>query len=89
MATHKSALKSHRASERRREVNKRNRSRLRTALKTIRAAAESGDAEKARALLPDTLALIDSSVGKRVIHENAGARHKSRITRLVNRRAAK
>ncbi len=89
MATHKSATRSHRASERRREVNKKNRSRLRSALKTIRTAAESGDAEKARTLLPGTLVLIDRSVGKRVLHANAGARHKSRITRLDGNRAAK
>ncbi len=89
MATHKSASKSHRASERRREVNKKSRSRLRGALKSIRTAAESGDTAKARTLLPGTLALIDRSVGKRVLHANAGARHKSRITRLVNSRSAK
>lgn len=89
MATHKSALKAHRASERRREINRRNRTRLRTSLKGIRAAAEAKDGEKARALLPGTLSLIDKSVGKGVLHENAGARHKSRITRLVGSLPAK
>lgn len=89
MATHKSALKAHRTSQRRREVNRRGRSTLRSALKDIRTAATSGDGEKARKLLPGTLSLIDLSVKKGVLHDNAGARQKSRITRLVNSTASK
>lgn len=89
MATHKSALKAHRNSETRREVNRSNRSRLRKAIKEIRTAADSGDVDKARTLLPGTLSLIDQSVRKGTLHENAGSRHKSRIARAINRSAAR
>lgn len=89
MANHKSALKAHRTSQKRREINRRNRSSLRTAIKAIRSAADSGDAETAGKLLPGMLSLIDRSVKKGVLHGNAGDRHKSRITRLVSRAAAK
>jgi small subunit ribosomal protein S20 len=89
MANHKSAVKAHASSLKRRDINRRNRSTLRTALKQIRTAATAGDAETARKLLPGTLSLIAKSVKRGVIHGNAGARHKSRVSRLVNRSAAK
>jgi len=62
-------------------------SRLRTSIKQLRTAADR-DVTEARALLPGTLSLIDVTARKGVIHRNAAARRKSRLTRLVNRRAA-
>ena len=40
-----------------------------------------------RELLPGTLSLIDVTARKGAIHANAAARRKSRLARLVNRRA--
>ncbi len=83
MATHKSALKAHRASLRRRAANRSGRARLRTQIRELRKVAASGDASAAEKMLPGTVALVDRSVRKGVIHENAGARHKSRLSKLV------
>jgi small subunit ribosomal protein S20 len=43
----------------------------------------AGDASKAQELLPGTLELIDSTAQKKVIHRNAAARTKSRLSRAV------
>jgi small subunit ribosomal protein S20 len=84
MANHKSAEKRVRQTERRNEVNRRNRSRLRTQIKSLRAAIAAGNAEEARTLLPATVSLIDKSIQKGVLHQNAAARYKSRLTESVN-----
>jgi len=85
MANSKQAEKRIRQSIVRRDRNRAAMSRLRTSIKRLRAAADS-DVTKARELLPSTLSLIDSTARKGVIHTNAAARRKSRLTRLVNRR---
>ena len=84
MANHKSAEKRVRQSERRNQINRRNRSSLRTAIKKLRAALEAGDKEAASTLLPKTVSLIDKSIQKGVLHANAAGRHKSRLTQSVN-----
>jgi small subunit ribosomal protein S20 len=58
------------------------RSALRTAIKKVRTAP---DPETARKALSTALPLIDRTAQKGVIHPNTAARHKSRLTRLVNR----
>jgi len=73
-----------RQTERRNEVNRRNRSRLRTQIKSLRAAIEDGDQEQAKALLASTVSVIDKAIQKGVIHRNAAARYKSRLTSTVN-----
>ena len=80
MPNHKSAEKRVRQNEKRREVNRGNRSRLRTGIKKLRAALESGDTGSAQTLLPETVSLIDKAVQKGVLHRNAAARYKSRLT---------
>jgi small subunit ribosomal protein S20 len=88
MANHKSAEKRNRQAERRTEVNRGNRSRLRTEIKKLRAAIDSGDRSEASKLLPGTLSLIDKSVQKGILHRNAAARHKSRLSGHVTELAA-
>jgi small subunit ribosomal protein S20 len=88
MANHKSAEKRVRQTERRNEVNSRNRSHLRTQVKKLRAAIESGKRDEARAMLAQTVSLIDRSIQKGVLHQNAAARHKSRLTSTVNSMSA-
>ena len=87
MPNHKSAEKRMRQNEKRRVVNRNNRSRLRTGIKKMRAALEGVQAEGVQALLPQTISLIDKAVQKGVLHRNAAARHKSRLTARVNQSA--
>ena len=85
MAKHKSAEKRNRQAERRNEVNRRNRGALRTEIKRLRAAVEEGNREEAQTLLPKTVSVIDRSVQKGVLHKNAAARYKSRLTGSVSK----
>ena len=84
MANHASALKRYRQSQRRRLINQMSRHRLKTQLKKLRAAITSGKAADAKALLPETLGVIDRSVRKGVIKKNTAGRYKSRLTKRIN-----
>jgi len=88
MPNHKSAEKRVRQNERRRVINRSNRTKLRTSIKNLRSALK-GDAGKLGELLPKTVSEIDKAVQKGVIHRNAAARHKSRLTRRATAAAAK
>ena len=83
MATHSSALKAHRQSVERRDRNRHYRTRLRTALKNIRAKVEDGETAEAQKALSSTVSLIDKLVGKGIIHRNAAGRYKSRLLKRL------
>ena len=89
MPNHKSAEKRMRQSERRRLINRNNRTKLRTSMKKLRTALDGGDGKMASSLLSITVSEIDKAVKKGALHRNAAARHKSRLTIHVNRAAAK
>ena len=78
----KSAEKRARQNIEQRDRNRRDRSRLRTALKRVR---EADTAEAASAALDAAERLLDRSASKGVIHKNTAARHKSRLHALVSR----
>lgn len=78
----KSAIKRARTSQASRLRNRRDRARLRTALKRVR---ESQDLQSARANLERALSLLDRSARKGLIHANKAARDKSRLTRFARR----
>jgi len=84
MANIRSAIKRIRQSERRRVRNAAVRSTVRTGVKNVRAALESGAKEEARAALARTIQVLDKAVTKGVLHKNAAARRKSRLTRQLN-----
>ena len=88
MANHKSAIKAHGQSLRRREHNKQLKSRMRHALTAARSAIDAGDAEKANVVVRTTVSLIDNHAGKGIIHHNAAARHKSRLSRRLRNATA-
>ena len=88
MASHASALKAHRQSLKNRERNRQFRSRLRGALKSVRAAIDANDLAAAKSALKETLSLIDKMASKGVIHRNAAGRYKSRLTTRLAKRAA-
>ena len=50
----------------------------------LRAAIDEGNAELAKSLLTETISTVDATAQKGVIHRNAAARTKSRLTRAVN-----
>lgn len=85
MATHKSAQKRIRRNARRREFNRSNLTRMRTAVKALRAALAAGDLDRARPMLRATTSLIDRLARKGVLHDNAAARTKSRLSRDLRR----
>ena len=88
MPNHKSAEKRMRQSENRRAINRSNRTRVRTQIKKLHTALGAGN-KSASELLPATISVIDKAVQKGVLHKNAAARHKSRLTARVNQASAK
>jgi small subunit ribosomal protein S20 len=86
VASHASALKAHRQSLKNREHNRQFRSRLRTALKSVRSAIDGNDKAAAKAALRDVVSLVDKLASKGIIHRNAAGRYKSRLaSRLAAR----
>lgn len=84
MPNHKSAEKRDRQNVKRREVNRSNRSELRTQIKKLRAALTGNDKKQSQELLQPTVSLIDKAVNKGILHKNTAARHKSRLTSRVD-----
>ncbi len=56
---------------------------MRGAVRDLRQAVAEGDKKRAEELLGDTVKLVDATAQKKVIHRNAAARTKSRLTRAV------
>jgi small subunit ribosomal protein S20 len=87
LASHQSALKAHRQSVKNREHNRQFRSRLRNALRTVRTAIDGKDQAAAKTALKQTVSLIDKMVSKGIIHRNAAACYKSRLSSRLAARA--
>ena len=87
-ARHQSALKAHRQNVVRREANRNLRSRLRGALRAIRAAVDANDPAQVKDALRSTISLVDKMAGKGLIHRNTAARYKSRLVARVARKSA-
>ncbi len=81
MAQHESAEKRARIAKRREARNTQSKSRMRTAIKRVRAAK---DKEHALPELLKTVKLLDQLAAKGVIHKNKAANNKSRLTKFVN-----
>ena len=83
MANIKSSAKRARQAVKRRAHNMALRSRMRTQIKQVFKAIESGDKSAAQQAYKETVPVIDTMVSKGIIHKNKGARHKNRLnTRL-------
>ena len=87
MANHKSAEKRIRQNVKRNEINRANRSKLRTQIKKLRGSLTGQDKAASEALLNPTVSLIDKAVNKGIIHKNTAARYKSRLTKHVAEQA--
>ena len=85
MANHKSALKRNRQSLIRRDRNRMNRSKVKTAVRKIEAAIEVEDSvEKAREALIAAVPIIERAAVKGAYHRKTASRKVSRLTRKVN-----
>jgi small subunit ribosomal protein S20 len=85
---HASAVKAHRQTTLRTAHNRELRSKLRTALKSIRAAMDAGKADEAKAALGRTFSIVDKMAGKGIIHDNAAGRYKSRLVKRLRSKSA-
>jgi small subunit ribosomal protein S20 len=88
VASHDSALKAHRQNVKRRERNRQLRTRLRGALRDIRAAIDSGTPDEVKDALRQTISLVDKMAGKGLIHRNTAGRYKSRLAARVSGKSA-
>ncbi|MEI6115944.1 MAG: 30S ribosomal protein S20 [Burkholderiales bacterium] len=83
MANSAQARKRARQSVARNKHNSSLRSMLRTAIKRVRSAIETGDKAAASAVLQKATGVIDRIADKNIIHKNKAARHKSRLTAAI------
>src|SRR5579863_3170881 len=79
MANHVSSLKRARQTVTRTEVNRSNRSQVRTSLRALREALTKGDSQSAQEQYRATVSTLDKGVRKGVLHSNTASRYKSRL----------
>ena len=84
MAHHKSALKRIRRNERCRVINGARRSRVRTFIKSVEKAIESGDKAAAEAALKAAQPVLVRGAQKGVVHRNMVRRKISRMAMRIN-----
>jgi small subunit ribosomal protein S20 len=83
MANTAQAKKRARQAEKSRIRNAGQRSNMRTFIKKVIAAVESGDKEQAQTAHKNVVSVIDTAVTKGLIHKNKAARNKSRLNSKV------
>ena len=89
MANHYSSIENTRKTERRTEVNRTRKTRLRHQIRAMRRLLESSDKAGAEAALPKTFSLVDRASKWGIIKDNTAARYKSRLhARLKKLQAA-
>jgi small subunit ribosomal protein S20 len=84
VASHASAKKRIRQTERRTARNRHVRSTVRTYIKRARQAIESGDAAAAQTALREAESSIRKAISKGVYHHKTGSRYVSRLTLAAN-----
>jgi small subunit ribosomal protein S20 len=85
MASHDSAVKKHKQDEKKRMVNRINRSKMKNKIKALKRKFAAGQKDEAAKLLPEAIAIIDSTIRKGTIHKNTGSRYKSRLVALLKK----
>ena len=88
MANTLSAQKRVRTAERRTEVNRARKSRLRHQVRAMRRLLDAKDPKAATALVSQTFSMIDRSAKWGIIKKNTAARYKSRLTLRLRKLAA-
>ena len=89
MANTKSAEKRARQALASRTQNVTQRSKVRSAVRKVVAAIQTGNKAEAIAALKAATPIIDAMARKRMIHRNKAARHKSRLARQAKALAAR
>ncbi len=84
MANHKSAIKRHKQSVKQAARNRAVRSRVRNAIKAVRAAVEAKNPEQAALALTTASSVLDKASGKGTLHWKNASRKISRLSRAVN-----
>ncbi|WP_328451058.1 MULTISPECIES: 30S ribosomal protein S20 [unclassified Amycolatopsis] len=84
MANIKSQIKRITTNEKARQRNQAIRSSVKTAIRKVREAADSGDKAKAVEMQRDAAQKLDKAVSKGVIHANQAANKKSALAKRVN-----
>jgi small subunit ribosomal protein S20 len=84
----KSALKANRQNIKRRDHNRQLRSKLRSALKAIRASLDAKDLDGAKTALSQTVSIVDKMATKGIIHRNTAGRYKSRLSSRLTKVSA-
>ena len=79
MANIKSQMKRIKTNEKARQRNKAVRSRLKTAVRSFREAADAGDTAKAQEYAQTASRLLDKAAAKGVIHKNQAANRKAKV----------
>jgi small subunit ribosomal protein S20 len=80
----KSVLKRAKQSIKLAAVNRSNRTRVRSMIRSLRGAIAAGDAKAASGMLNDTVSAIDRAVTKGVLEKNTANRYKSRLNIACN-----
>lgn len=80
----KSVLKRAAQSIKRAAVNRSNRTRVRSMIKSLRGVIRSGNSAEAKKLLQPTISAIDRAVAKGVLERNTANRYKSRLSIACN-----
>jgi small subunit ribosomal protein S20 len=84
MANHKSAIKRHRQSLKRRDANRSAKSAVRTAIKRAEAAAKTGTKAEAQTLARAAESMMSKAVKKGLFHKATLARKVSRLQSHAN-----
>ena len=84
MANHKSAEKRNRQAQVRRQRNRAIRSRMKTAIRNLNEAIESGNADEAKSALATAVPVIAQTASKGTIHKKNASRKISRLAKKVN-----
>jgi len=84
VANHKSAEKRTRQSQVRRLRNRINRTKMKTVVRSLTQAIESGSVEEAKNALKSAVPVIAKTASKGTIHKKSAARKISRLTKRVN-----
>lgn len=81
MPQHKQAIKRVRQNEKRRQHNRKQRSKMNTLINNV---LETTDKEEAQELYKKAVSYLDKMTAKDQIHRNNAARKKSKLTKHVN-----
>ena len=84
MANHPSALKRARQNEIKRIRNKSYKTRVKKAVKGVRAALANNSSDQAKSNFPGAVSIIQKTASKGVIHKKKAARKISRLAHQIN-----